>query len=212
MSKISLYAVSAVALFMSGLAQASVVASFPPNQTCGSDLNSFLEADNFMIAAPTEITQVKFWALIDTPADFTGSVDWAFYSDLLGMPNASVASGNALASGVATGQTTFGLNEFAYTFAVDVNLTPGAYWLVLHNGPSAAIPSTTFYWAWAGDSGDSVSQDLSVASSWAGNSSELAFALTAADTAAPEPVSTVLVGCGIAAGCLLRRKQKGAKG
>jgi hypothetical protein len=55
-----------------------------------------------------------------------------------------------------------------------------------------------------------VSLDLSAGPPWVGNSAELAFELTTGNT--PEPVSMSLVGGGILAAWLLRRKAKGLKG
>jgi hypothetical protein len=210
--KKSILALSVLALLMSGTAQAGIVGNGPPNQSGGSDLNSFLEGDDFVVASPgVHITQIRFWTLESAPTDFAGSVDWAFYSDLGGFPNVSVVSGNAPATGIATGNTTFGLNEFSYTLGINAGLTPGAYWLVLHNGPSNVLPATNFYWAWSnGDAGNSANLDLLAGPPWVGNSAELAFELTAAPT--PEPVSMSLVGGGILAACLLRRKAKGLKG
>jgi hypothetical protein len=210
--KTSIFAISALTLLLSGVAQAGTIGNGPPNQTGGSDLNAFLEGDNFVVASPgVHITQIQFWALASDPSDFTGSVDWAFYSDLGGLPNISVLSGSAPATGTLTGNTTFGLNEYSYTFGINAGLTPGAYWLVLHNRPPNAIPATSFYWAWSSDSGDSASLDLAGGPPWAGNSAELAFALTADPI--PEPVSMSLVGGGILAAFVFgRRKAKGLKG
>jgi hypothetical protein len=207
--KTTVVAVSAMALMFIGAAQAGIIGNGPPNQSGGSDLNSFLEADNFVIANPGAfITQIRFWALESDPSDFAGSVDWAFYSDLGGAPNVPLVSGNAVATGTATGNTTFGLNEYSYAFGINTFLTPGAYWLALHNGPSNTLPATNFYWAWSnGDAGNSVSYDLAGGGPWVGNSAELAFEL-----GTPEPVSMSLVGGGLLAAFLFGRKAKGLKG
>jgi hypothetical protein len=110
-------------------------------------------------------------------------------------------------TGTATGNTTFGLNEFSYQFVVSFTLSPGTYWLVLHNGPTNTIPSTNFYWAWeSGVSGNSQSQDLSVPSPWVANDAALAFQLTSDLTAVPEPASMCMVGSGLLAAWLARRK------
>jgi hypothetical protein len=206
-SKTSIFAISALALLFSGVAQAGIIGNGPPNQSGGSDLNSFLEGDDFVVGSPgAKLNQISFWALESTPSDFAGSIDWAFYSDLGGFPNVSVISGNAPAAGVPTGNTTFGLNEYIYTVGINVSLTPGAYWLVLHNGPSNVLPTTNFYWAWSnGDTGNSVNLDLAAGPPWVGNSAELAFRLN--DVGAPEPVSMSLVGSGILAAWLLRRRK-----
>lgn len=212
MPKTSIFAISAFALLLSGVAHAGIIGNGPPNQSGGSDLNSFLEGDDFVVASPgAHITQIQFWALQSDPSDFAGTVDWAFYSDLSGFPDAPVVSGNAASTGVATGNTTFGLDEYSYTFGINASLMPGTYWLVLHNGPSNVLPATNFYWAWSnGNAGNSASLDLLAGPPWVGNSAELAFDLTA--DATPEPVSMSLVGGGILAAFLFGRKAKGLRG
>ena len=211
MPRKSIFAISVLALWMHGVAQAGIIGNGPPNQSGGSDLNSFLEADDFAIVSSLEhVSQIRFWALVASASDFAGSVDWAFYSNLGGFPSVSLVSGNASATGIPTGNTTFGLNEYRYTLGVNTNLATGNYWLVLHNGPSNAIPATSFYWAWSNDAGNSASLDILSGPPWAGNSAELAFELTTNEV--PEPVSMSLVGGGILATWLLRRKVKGSKG
>ena len=210
MHKKSLIGTFVLVLLTGVMAHASVIVSQPPDQSGGSDMNAFLEADTFTIApASVEWRQLTFWALQSSPADYTGSIDWAFYSDLSGAPNTSLFSGNASPVGTVTGNTALGLNEYVYTLPIDVTLGTGTYWLVLHNGPSGTVPATSFYWEWSnGSAGNSVSWDIAGGGPWAGNSAALAFQLSDA----PEPVSTSLVGGGLLAAWLLRRRMKGMRG
>jgi hypothetical protein len=195
--------VAILAVGLAGLVQSATIGNGPPNQTGGSDLNGFLEADKFVVAAPLSITNIQFWSLQVDPTDYAGSTYWAIYTNAAGSPGSAVASATPVLTGVADGNTTQGLNEFAYSFPVNVSLTSGTYWLVLHNGPTNAQPSTTFYWAWQLDSGTSKSMDLSVPGSpWAGNDANLAYQLTVT----PEPASICLVGSGLLAAFLARRK------
>ncbi|MEO8372447.1 MAG: PEP-CTERM sorting domain-containing protein [Candidatus Solibacter sp.] len=207
MSRINIFAATALALSIGTLAQASIIGNGPSNQSGASDLNAFIEGDDFVVAGPSaQVTQIKFWALQFTPADFSGTMDWAFYSDASGFPGSSISSGNAAATGVATGFNVFGLDEFAYTLNINATLGTGTYWLALHNGPSNTIPNGSFYWSWSdGNSGNSASLDVLSGPPWTGNSAELAFELTVAD--APEPMSMSLVGGGLLAAWLLRRKK-----
>ncbi len=219
MLKNTILAVSVLALGLAGSAPAATIGNGPPNQTGGSDLNAFLEADNFTLGGSFTITQIKYWSLQNTLSDYAGSTDWGFYTDASGVPGTALFSGNAVATGVATGNTTQGLNEFAYMFAVNAVLGPGNFWLVLHNGPSNNIPNTTYYWAWSSDTGDSQSTDVvqvaNIANApvigpnpltWSGNFTELAFNLTATQNGVPEPVSMSLVGGGLLAAWFVRRK------
>lgn len=215
MLKNTFVSVSILALGLVGSAHAAIIGNGPPNQTGGSDLNAFLEADNFTLAGSNTITQIKYWTLQNTLADYAGTTDWGFYTDASGVPGTALFSGNTMATGVATGNTTQGLNEFAYTFAVNVVLGPGNYWLVLHNGPSNNIPNTMYYWAWSSDTGNSQSMDVvqmvnapvigpnpPSTPPWTGNFTELAFQLTTV----PEPASMALVGGGLFAAWFVRRK------
>ncbi len=196
-------ALSVVALGLMLSAQASTIGNGPPNQSGGSDLNQFQEADNFNTGGNTIISHVQFWALATAPSDFTGTVDWGFYTDAAGSPGASVVSGNTAATMTATGNTTLGLNEYSLEFDVNALLAANTtYWLVLHNGPSNTAPNTNFNWAWSNDAGgDSQGQDISAAG-WVPNETELAFQVTAV----PEPASLSLIAGGLVTGWLKRRK------
>jgi len=206
----------AAAIF-AGLASAAgatiVVDNGLPNQSGGSDLNSFLGADDFTLGASTLLNLVRFWSVQGDATDYAGSIEWSIRQDSSGAPGAVSASGSATPTGVATGNTTFGLPEFRYEFGIGVTLAAGNYWLVLHNGPNNAQPSTTFYWAWSSDASNSNSNSQNFdlanpAQGWTGNFAELAFQLEARSVnPAPEPASIVLVGVGMAAMIARRRYQ-----
>jgi PEP-CTERM motif len=191
-------------LALAGTAEATILFSAPPNQSGGSDLNAFLEGDSFVLAAPSIILQVEFWSLQADASDYSGSIYWEIDSNNSGVPGTAIDSGTPTPTGTPTGNTAFGLNEFVYQWNVNTILAPGTYWLVLHNGPTNTIPSTTFYWEWSADTGNSQSQDLSVAPAWVANDAALAFELDGIVT--PEPASICLMGSGLLAAWLARRK------
>ena len=188
-----------------GVSRAGVVYSAPPNQSGGSDANGFLEADDIDISVPTRLGIFNFWTFQTSAADYTGSIAWSLRSDNGGMPGASVISATAPATFVATGKTAFGLSEFVYTLVTDITVNPGRYWLVLHNGPNAAIPTTDFFWEWSnGNTGNSLSQDLALPNQpWLSNFAELA--LQVQDI--PEPGSLLLSAAGVLGIWLARRRK-----
>jgi PEP-CTERM motif len=202
----------ATALF-AGLASSAgasvVVNNGLPNQSGGSDMNEFLEADDFTLgAASTSLNLVRFWSLQSATSDYAGSIEWSIRQDAAGTPGAVSDSGSATPTGVATGNTAFGFNEFRYEFAISTTLVAGNYWLALHNGPNSSQPTTSFYWEWSQDTGDSQSFDLPFpAQGWTGNFSELAFQLEAQDRSVPEPATIFLIGSGLAAMMTRRRCQ-----
>lgn len=191
-------------LALAGTARATfIVGNGPPDQSGGSDMNAFLEADSFVLLNASHVSNIRFWSLQVDSTDYAGSTFWAIFSDASGVPGSPLFSGSRVLTGVADGNTAFGMNEFRYQFPVSFDLSAGTYWLVLHNGPPNTQPATNFYWAWASDSGNSQSDDLSLPLNWVGNDAALAFQIAAQ---APEPATTCLVGGGLLAAWLARRK------
>ena len=159
---------SLLALALAGMAHAGTVGNGAPNQSGGSDLNGYLEADNFSLSDAIYLTAVQYWTLQNDSTDYSGDTVWEIYQDASGLPGSLTASGDTAATGTATGKTTYGLAEYSCSFTINVPLAAGNYWLGLHNGSNSGIPSTSFYWAWSAGTGNSQSQDLSVTSSaWA---------------------------------------------
>lgn len=192
-------------LALSVAAPAASIGNGAPNQSGGSDLNAYLEADDFTLATAQDLTAIRFWALRGAPGDYAGSISWSILSAL---PGSVVASGSANPTIATTGNSTLGLEEIQLDFAVSVlNLAAGTYWLVLHNGPENATPAGDFHWAWSnGTAGNSQSSDLQ-APGWVGNHAELAFEITTQDPAAvPEPGTVGLIGAGLALVGWLRRR------
>ena len=125
MKHLLIAALSFAALTVAETSQAVVVYSAPPNQSGGSDLNEYVEADDFNVATTEQITQIMFWSFQSTPSDYAGSIEWSINANNAGIPGANFASGSAVPIGVSTGNSAFGFNEFSYTFPVNVVLAPG---------------------------------------------------------------------------------------
>jgi len=211
------------AVIITASAQAAVIGNGPPNQSGGSDMNGLLLADTFTLGSSFDITQIQFWTLQYTPSDYAGSTYWGITGDSSGSPGTVLFSGTPELTGVATGNTLADFTEYVYTIPVSFSLGAGNYWLLLHNGPTSSIPSTSLYWGWSADTGSSIYQDLSLSgpppsinapgSSWVSNSAALAFQVTgtASTSGVPEPASVLLSGFGLAAAMFARRKMS-AKG
>src|ERR1700675_1055828 len=112
MFKTAIIAATGLMLAFVGAGPSPSIGNGPPNQTGGSDLNAFQEADNFTLASAMHVSQVTFWSLQANASDYAGSTDWSFNTDAAGAPGTILFSGNSVAVGVATGNSTFGLAEF----------------------------------------------------------------------------------------------------
>lgn len=117
--------------------RAAVLVDNPPDQAWGTNMTFSLVADNFSLAGPDsyDISNIRFWSIQSSAADYTGSVYWAIYNDAGGTPGAVQVSGTASPAATATGNSTgFDYGEYVFDIAVNFGLAPGNYWLGLQNG------------------------------------------------------------------------------
>jgi hypothetical protein len=172
---------------------------FSQNDTSGILGNYATVYDNFTLATTTLLGSVSWVGGYSNPnvkGAMTG-VTIAIWADNAGVPNylgtpiytTGDVAGNAHETSLGTDH--LGSPEFSYSATISFTASAGThYWISIV--PDVAIPS---HWEWEnGTGGDAVSyQDLF------GTLSKLsvddAFSLS---TATPEPVSTVLVGGGLA--------------
>lgn len=162
----------------------------------GSNLTSFVQAQDFNIGFTSNLTGIRFWSLEATPNDFSGQIGYRILSDAGGTPGATVLdSGLVSPTRIAAGSV-LGLNQFQNDFAINVaGLTAGTYWVELHNGPLGNNSDLTqYYWSWADIGGANAAttrgqeDDLLVAGvSWLTNDAEHAFAVFGDRVPDPNP-------------------------
>src|SRR5215211_1713550 len=157
-----------------------------PDSAEGNEMTKWIQAEDFTLAATTDVTDVHFWAVDITTSltAYQGSITWQIYSDNAGEPGTVLASGSASPTAVFDHLTSFGTS---YSFNFDIPsftaLGGTTYWLGLHNGPlttddlfvlgweSTAFNSTAIGHEDSAPFGDNV---------WGANRMEHAFYLTGA--------------------------------
>jgi len=192
-----------------------------PNQVDGTDISSFVSADDFKLTTAVNLTGVTFFASADSDpftSQFSGAIGFGIFVDSKGQPGILVASGsNNSPVLLDTGKQILGTEEYQLAIAVpSVSLTAGTYWLGLHEGPfGTPYDGTTIYWDTTATQTGSLpmaTSDLTGASGWFPSLSEtnmdLAFSLqgsSAASTPTPEPAQWLAVLLAIA-GCIISRE------
>ena len=182
-----------------------------PNRVFGVNMSAYVVAENFSIAAASNISNIRFWSVQSSSAAYLGNVFWAIYANAGSQPGA-VLQGNTTfaATPTATGLSTgFGSPLYAeYLFNIPVNfqLAIGHYWLGLSNSPRNIPDPTEMLWGTTSPGIGSQAMYLT-GSTWVGAGSHLAFRLdgTAAQVI-PEPSTFALLAGGLAAAAFLRRK------
>lgn len=186
-------------LFGAGPASATLVwnnGSF--DSVGGSDLSESAQAEDFSLAATTNLTSLRFWSMELSPAAFLGSIVWEIFSNVAGAVGGSVASGTANSVMRTAAGSAQGYNVFQNDFNLSVGgLAAGTYWLSLHNGSMASTTFNDYYWATGADNVSNRGRELYLPDpqfGWTANVFEHAFQLNgdAVGGDVPEPSSLLL--------------------
>ena len=182
-----------------------------PNQAGGNNMSFAYQAEDFVLAADTTISDVHFWSL-EAAGSYRGGFFWGLYSNVGGSPGAAISSGfQSLVTRTGTGAAVFGdiemLNQFDVTSTA---LLAGTYWLVLHNGAFGNLTDNgrDFLWettalakGFAGHEDDGTG--------WTPNGAEHAFQLTGPNVVnVPEPMTGGLVVAALAALLFTRQRAR----
>ncbi len=128
-------------------AHSATLVNQAPDLLGGDNMSQYVVAESFSLAGTYQLTSLRFWALLGSATDYSGSVFWAVHSNAANSPGAIVASGSAAAAAVATGNSFFGVyDEYLLDVSMSFQLTAGNYWLALHNGPLTNDGFTDMYW------------------------------------------------------------------
>ena len=164
----------------------------------GSNLSDTQQAQDFLLASITSLTNIRFWSLELSSADYLSSIFWEIRSNAAGVPGTNVvASGTSSPTRTTAGTVAApgaNYNQFQNDLSVNVtSLAAGAYWLTLHNGAITANNFTDFYWSGADANSTAFSgqeRGLNPLTAWSTNEQELAFQLYGtASAATPEPAT-----------------------
>jgi hypothetical protein len=197
----------AVALASSSASFAvSVYDNGGPSGAPGTGLSEFRVADNFTLSAASNITNLRFWSVQDSAADYLGSLAWAIYSDVSNAPGATLFSAVATPTAVAAGTSVLMTPQFVFDIPVTFTLAAGNYWLGLNNNPLNSTNPKNMVWATTA-TGDMTAGKYLETTGWVDTGNEHAFRIDGV-AAVPEASTAAMFLAGLAACAALRKKRQ----
>ncbi|GBL13159.1 hypothetical protein MTo_00449 [Microcystis aeruginosa NIES-1211] len=208
---------TSIALATMGTASASIIFDGGgPDQQDGNEMTQWVQTEDFILSQDigTRLTDVHFWTFED-PGAWDGTLDYFVFANAGGQPAGTPFAQGAGANVVktATGNQTFGLNEYAYSFDLQTPLDLSAnttYWLGLHL--SSNFDRDEIYWSWSTTTpgvGSTGQESFGgTFNNWSNNGQHHAFYLTGQKVPEPASVLGLLAIGALGAGAALKRKLK----
>ncbi len=139
-------AVAALLLVGSSTQAGLIYDNGAPNSTSGNEMTQWIQAEDFALASPVVLTDVRFWGIESTQGAYQGSIVWSIYGDNAGAPGTLLYRDTAASTMAFDHATGFG-SSYQFDFSVGaLNLGAGTYWLGLHNGPLTTTTREELYW------------------------------------------------------------------
>src|SRR4051812_32049197 len=197
-----LVATAILALSAEAGAQTSAVYdNGPPNLLNGFEITHWKQANPLTITTSVVLARVLFWD-VEASSSFQSQAYWEIRRDNAGSPGAVILSGTSTdLTHVATGRRAFVYPEFVNNFGLpSISLTPGNYWLVLHNGPLSNNVTRDIFWetTTSANLAVSMSDAAPFANNWQtdGTVSQMAFQLIGILESARPRITSISAGGG----------------
>jgi hypothetical protein len=160
------FLLSSLIIAFSGAQATLIYDNGSPSVVPGSEMTSWIQAEDFSLASNQDVTDIRFWAIIANYTDkngvkhdgtYTGSITWQIYSNNAGQLDTLLASGSV---NVPLPNNPYVETDYGPCYQFDFSIDPyplveGTYWLGLHNGPLTTTEFSDFYWHFT-DSNDTL--------------------------------------------------------
>ncbi len=135
-----------------------------PNQLNGAEMTHYLQADDVTVAGSLTFNLIRFWTLEPTGSGtaYNGDIIWVInendsgnfpHFNMVSTVRGPVSRTFLQTTAVAGLAGTWDEYQIDMSIVTPVTLTPGTYWLSLHNGDYSYDANQDFYWETTGNNG-----------------------------------------------------------